>query len=103
MQRITDVESRLIQTSDNREVIINSLERQVLDGLITDIDSRELQYVLDLWVNLYTTLLRYDAGVASLDRSIFTYLLQLRAVNQISDEFFTEVAVEVCQGTVNLF
>ena len=101
MQRITNLESRIDQTVDYREAVINSLEGQVLDGLITDLDSRELQFILDSWINLYISILHYNVGVASVDRDIFTYLLRLLAANQISEDFFIEVALEVCRGTVN--
>ena len=101
MQRITNLESRIDQTVDYREAVINSLEGQVLDGLITDLDSRELQFILDSWINLYISILHYNIGVVSVDRDIFTYLLRLLAANQISEDFFIEVALEVCRGTVN--
>ena len=102
MQRITDVESRINQTNNTREAIIILLEGQVIDGLISELESQELQFILNSWINLYTSLLHHFAGVSGVDRDIFTYLLRLLTANQISEQFFTEIALQVCRGEVNL-
>ena len=52
-QRLLDIESRLKKTQTIQEKVANSLKRQVLDGLISESDSYELEYTTDLWLSLY--------------------------------------------------
>ena len=48
-EKIIDVESRIKKTQDIRKSVLDSLNRQVLDGLISEQDSIELEYICDLW------------------------------------------------------
>ena len=83
-QRILDVETKIKRMTDLRENILDTLQRQVLDGLISDQDSRELEYIADLWINLYKTFLCRCVGADFADRDVLTYLLELFELKQIS-------------------
>ena len=52
-ERIVDVEERLKKSTDIRQSVLDSLNRKVLDGLISEQDSIELEYLCDLWLNLF--------------------------------------------------
>ena len=100
-QRILDAETEIKRTTDLRQDILNVLHRQVLDGLISEQDSIELEYVADLWINLYKSFLCRCVGADLTDRDVFTYLLELFALKQISKDFFIQVALHLCRSDVN--
>ena len=95
--RIVDAESRIKKTQDIRKSVLDSLHRQVLDGLISEQDSIELEYTCDLWVNLYKTFLCKSSGIDFSDRDVLTYLLELYSLKQISKKFFIDIALELCR------
>ena len=96
--RIIDVESKLQKTQDIRQSVLQSLKRQVLDGLVSEQDSIELEYVVDLWLNLYRTYLCKCVGADFSDRDVLTYLIELYTLKQISKEFFIQVALQLCRN-----
>ena len=96
--RIVDTESRIKKTQDLRKSVLDSLNRQVLDGLISESDSRELLYTCDLWINLYKSFLLKFAGVEFSDQDVLTYLLELFYLKQISKNFFISIALELCRN-----
>ena len=96
--RIIDVESKLQKTQDIRKSVLQSLNRQVLDGLVSEQDSIELEYVVDLWLNLYRTYLCKCVGADFSDRDVLTYLIELYTLKQISKEFFIQVALQLCRN-----
>ena len=98
--RIFDVETQIQGVTDLRESIVNSLKRQVLDGLISESDSFELEYVADLWIKLYKSFLCKCIGADFSDRDVLTYLLELFTLKQISKEFFIQVSLQLCQSDV---
>ena len=61
-EQIIDAESRIKKTQDKRKSVLDSLNRQVLDGLISEQDSIELEYICDLWINLYKSFLCKPSG-----------------------------------------
>lgn len=95
-QRLLDIESKLKKTQTIREKVVDSLKRQVLDGLISESDSFELEYTTDLWLNLYKTYLCKCAGTDYTDRDVLHYLIELYTLKQISKEFFIQVALQLC-------
>ena len=95
--RIVDAESRIKKTQDIRKDVQDSLNRQVLDGLISEQDSIELEYTCNLWINLYKTFLLKSAGVEFSDQDVLTYLLELYSLKQISKKFFINIALELCR------
>ena len=97
-QRILDVEVKIKGVTNLREDIANSLKRQALDGLISESDTFELEYVADLWINLYKALQCKSVGAGFTDRDVLNYLLELFSLGQISKEFFIQVALQLCQA-----
>ena len=95
--RIVDAESRIKKTQDIRKDVQDSLNRQVLDGLISEQDSIELEYTCNLWINLYKTFLLKSAAVEFSDQDVLTYLLELYSLKQISKKFFINIALELCR------
>ena len=95
-EQIIDIESRIKKTQDIRKSVLDSLNRQVLDGLISEQDSIELEYICDLWLNLYRSFLCKSSGADFADRDVLTYLLELYSLNQISKNFFIKLALELC-------
>ena len=95
--RIVDVESRIKKTQDIRKGVLESLNRQVLDGLISEQDSIELEYTCDLWINLYKTFICKSSGADFSDWDVLTYLLELYSLKQISKKFFINIALELCR------
>ena len=99
-QRIFDAETKIQGVTDLRQNIIDALQRQVLDGLISESDSFELEYVADLWIKLYKSFLCKCIGADFSDRDVLTYLLELFTLKQISKEFFMQVSLQLCQSDV---
>ena len=96
--RIVDVESRVKKTQGIRKSVLVSLNRQVLDGLISEQDSIELEHTCDLWINLYKSFLLKSAGVEFSDQDVLTHLLELYSLKQISKKFFINIALEICRN-----
>ena len=97
-EQIIDAESRIKKTQDIRKSVLDSLNRQVLDGLISEQDSIELEYICDLWINLYKSFLCKSSGADFADRDVLTYLLELYTLKQISKKFFINIALELCRS-----
>ena len=96
-EKIIDAESRIKKTQDIRKSVLDSLNRQVLDGLISEQDSIELEYICDLWLNLYRSFLCKSSGADFADRDVLTYLLELYTLKQISKNFVINIALELCR------
>ena len=96
-EQIIDIESRIKKTQDIRKSVLDSLNRQVLDGLISEQDSIELEYICDLWLNLYRSFLCKSSGADFGDRDVLTYLLELYSLKQISKNFFINLTLELCR------
>ncbi len=97
-EKILNVEDRLKKTKDIRQSVLNSLNRQVLDGLISKKDSIELEYTWDLWLNLYKSCLCKTAGADFTDRDVLMNLLELYTLKQITKEFYISATLELCRG-----
>ena len=97
-EKILDVEARLKKTKDLRTRIIDSLNRQVLDGFISEQDSIELEHTCDLWINLYYSCLSKSVGADFADRDVLTYLLEFYSLKQITKEFFIDATLEICRN-----
>ena len=96
-EKIIDAESRIKKTQDIRKSVLDSLNRQVLDGVISEQDSIELEYICDLWINLYKSFLCKSSGADFADRDVLTYLLELYTLKQISKNFVINIALEICR------
>ena len=97
-ERVVIFETKIKKTIDWRRSITDSLGRQVLDGLISETDSFELGYVADLWINLYKSFLSRITGAEFADRDVFTNLLELFVLKQISTDFFIQIALQLCRS-----
>ena len=99
--QILDAESKLKHSQDLRQDIVDSVQRQLLDGLISEQDSKELVYVADLWANLYKAFLCKDIGADFADRDVLTFLLELFKLRQIKEHFFIQIALQLCRTDTN--
>ena len=97
-EQIVDAESIIKKMQDIRKSVLDSLNRQVLDELISEQDSIELEHTCDLWINLYKSFLLKSAGVEFSDQDVLTYLLELYSLKQISKKFFINIALELCRN-----
>ena len=98
MEKILDVEERLKKTKDIRQSILDSLNRQVLDGLISDQDSIELIHICNLWLNLYNSCLYKSIGADFTDRDVLTSLVDLYTLKQITKEFYINTLLQLCRS-----
>ena len=96
-EAILDAESKINRTTDLRVNIINALQRQVLDGLISDSESLEIEYITDLWIKLYKSFLCWSIGAESCDCEALNYLLELFELKQISRDFVIQSVLQLCQ------
>ncbi len=97
-EKILDAEERLKKTKDVRQSVLNSLNRQVLDGFISERDSIELEHTYDLWFNLYKSCLCKSADADFADRDVLTYLLELYTLKQITKELYISATLELCRN-----
>ena len=95
--RIADAEYKIKRIQIIQKIVQDSLSKQIIDGLISEQDSIELEYTCDLWINLYKTFVCKSSGVDFSDREVLTYLLELYSLKQISKKFFINTALELCR------
>ena len=93
-QRVCNLETICKQTTDFHEKVTNSLQRQVIDGLLSQQDVKELEYAADFWQKLYVTYNCRVLGCEFSTQDLLTYLLELYSLKQISKQFFIEVTLK---------
>ena len=95
-QRILELETNSGKTKEFSEKISIALNRQVLDGLISEQDSCKLQNIFNLWTKLHnsvsahcmrTQIINEDCTI----RDIVFSLLGLFELQQISKDFFINI------------
>ena len=96
--RILDVETKVKRVIDFRETIVADLHRKIQDGVISEQDSLEFEYITDLWANLYKSFLCRSAGADFADRDVITYLIELYGLKQISKELFVQIVLDLCRN-----
>lgn len=96
--RILDVETKVKRVKDFRETIVADLHRKIEDGVISEQDSLEFEYITDLWSNLYKSFLCRSAGADFADRDVITYLIELYGLKQISKELFVQIVLDLCRN-----
>ena len=94
-QRVCNLETICKRTSDFHQKVVNCLQGQLIDGLISQQDVKELEYAADLWQKLYITYNCKILGCEFSTRDVLTYLLELYSLKQISQDFFIEVALKL--------
>ena len=95
---ILDVETKVKRVTDFQETIVADLHRKIQDGVISEQDSLEFEYVTDLWTNLYKSFLCRSAGADFADRDVITYLIELYGLKQISKELFVQIVLDLCRN-----
>ena len=93
--RIFLLETDLQRNTDIKRDIVDSLQRQVLDGLIKREDAKEIEYILDLWLNLYQQYKCRQIGLKFSEQEILSNLLDLFRLKQISKSFVIRVMLEL--------
>ena len=88
--RIHDVETKVKRVTDLRETIAADLHQKNQDGVISEQDSLEFEYITDFWTNLYKSYLCRSA------RDVITYLVELNELKQISKELFVQIILDLC-------
>ena len=96
--RILDVETKVKRVKDFRETIVADLHRKIEDGVISEQDSLEFEYITDLWANLYKSFLCRSTGADFADRDVITYLIELYGLKQISKELFVQIVLDLCRN-----
>ena len=94
-QRILLLETDLQRNHNIKRDIEDYMQRQVLDGLIKREDANELQYVLDLWINLHRAYVCKQIGANFANQHVLSHLLDLFSMKQISKSFVIRVALEL--------
>lgn len=95
-QRIGETERELRENRDTNQQVIEGIQRQVWDGLLTRNTAYELEHVLKLWTRLHAALaIKKELGIVheNQDREIIDTLLDLFAVQQISRTFFADIVL----------
>ena len=101
-RRILSIETHLQRNVKNTQKnVSNSLQRQVLDGLIDEQEAREFEYVSDLWMKLHRSYLCKKCGAEFYEEDVLSYLLELFSLGQIGKPFFVNVALELCRTGIN--
>ena len=90
-QRILDVDTEFSRTSDLQQLIGESLQRQLLDGLLSDWEVNELKYVGGLWADLSNTVSCYSLGARGLKGRLISILLELYSMKQIDRLMFIDI------------
>ena len=98
LKRWIDVETKVKRVTDFRETIVVNLHRKIQDGVISEQDSQESEYVTDFWTNLYKSFLCRSAGADFADRDVIAYLIELYGLKQISKELFVQIVLDLCRN-----
>lgn len=96
-QRITALENELRRNKDVKEFIVEGLQRQVWDGLMTSEEASELRIVIESWTRLHASYSCKQLGAEYSDREIVDILLDLFALKQISKSFVTRIVLDLCR------
>ena len=92
-QQLLDVEEHNSQANDFHRLLSESLQRQQLDGLLSEWEVEELRYVGGLWSDLSRIVSCYTLGCTALKRKLISTLLELYTMKQISHQLFIEVCL----------
>ena len=95
-QRILELETNFGKTKELSEKISNAVNRQVLDGFISEQNSCKLQYIINLWTKLHNSVSAHCMGTQIITedftiQDIISSLLELFELQQISKDFFISI------------
>lgn len=94
-KRIVDTEARLKKTQSYQQIVEDSLNRQLRDGLLTHHDFAELEYIGKLWTNLLNTAACYSIGCGFGKKDLISALLELHTLKQITSTLFIEAVLKL--------
>ena len=94
-KRIVDTEARLKKTQSYQQIVEDSLNRQLRDGLLTHHDFAELEYIGKLWTNLLNTAACYSIGCEFGKKDLISTLLELHTLKQITSVLFIEAVLKL--------
>lgn len=92
-QQLLDAEAHNSQANDFHRLVAESLQRQQLDGLLSEWEVDELRYVGVLWSDLSHLVSCYTLGCTALKRKLISTLLELYTMKQINHQLFIEVCL----------
>ena len=100
-QRILELETNFGKTKELSENILNALNRQVLDGFISEQDSCKLQYIVNLWTKLHNSISAHCMGTQVITEDIVSCLVELFDLQQISKDFFVKIVMQLCRKEIH--
>ena len=92
-QRLLDTEAQLSRANDFQQLISESLQRQKMDGLLSDLEVNEMCYIGQLWVDFSHLVSCYTIGCTVLKGKIISILLELYSMKQINQRMFIDVCM----------
>ena len=90
-QRVLDGESQMRQTNGLHNAVLDSLQRQQFDGLLTDWEVNELGYIAQLWMDLSRGISCYSTGCSVSKGRLIRILLDLFVMKQIDSKIFVNI------------
>ena len=93
--RVCNLDTVCRRALDFHQKVVDSLQRQVIDGLLGAQDVKELEYAAGLWQKLHTSYNCKVLGCEFSSEDVLTYLLELYSLKQISKEYFIKVALKL--------
>ena len=94
-KKVIDNETRGSRSKNYLDVVEESLDRQVKDGLISYHEFVDLQYIGKLWARVLNTAAAYTLGADYSKRDVITTLLELYTLKQISNTSFVEAVLKL--------
>ena len=94
-KKVIDSETRSSRSKNYLDVVEESLDRQVKDGLISYREFVDLQYIGKLWARVLNTTAAYTLGADYSKRDVITTLLDLYTLKQISTTSFVEAVLKL--------
>lgn len=92
-QRLLDTEVQVSRTKDFHQLIMESLERQKLDGFLSDREVADLHFIAGLWTDLSQTFSCYTLGCDVQKRRLISIVLELYTLKQINRKLFLEICL----------
>ena len=99
-QQLFNVEIKIKRVVDSHKNHIIDLQQKVDADIIPKEEWIEFEYIADLWLNLYKSLICYSTGAVFTDREVIDYLIKLYEVKQISKERFVQIVLELRRNNI---
>ena len=92
-QRLLDTEVQVSRTRDFHQLVTESLERQKLDGFLSDREVADLHFIAGLWTDLSQTFSCYTLGCDVQKRRLISIVLELYTLKQINRKLFLDICL----------